>query len=164
MCDDDAQSIMPAINPILSSVEDFKDETIVVPIPGAKVTDRASKDTVEDPHAAAQAHAAELEAQVHRLKREELRAVILMAIVLNFKDPCIRKRVIEGVHSHLLNKHRILEYVVAHNILPLSAVKDDLRLLELDKQVVLDQIDETLQSVPGLKRIKRSSSREGRRT
>jgi hypothetical protein len=165
MCDDDAQSIMPTINPILSSIEDFKNETITVSVPGVKGTEpRVSKETVEDVHAAAQAHATELEAQVHRLKREELRAVILMAIVLNFKDPCIRKRVIEGVHSHLLNKHRILEYVVAHHILPLSAVKDDLRLLELDKQVVLDQIDETLQSVPGLKRSKTSSSREGRRT
>ena len=175
MCDEDESLSMPVINPILSSVEDVKEETIMVPIPGSKSTEitreasreasrEAQRTSKEADDTAKKHYTASLEEQVHRLKREDLRAVILMAIVLNFKDPCIRKRVIESVHSHLLNKHRILEYVVAHHILPLSAVKDDLRLLELDKQVVLDQIDETLQSVPGLKRAKTSLPRESRRS
>ena len=174
MCDEDESLSMPVINPILSSIEDVKEDIITVQIPGAKnKTPEAGREgntetrdapaTSKEVDNAAQQHTAALEAQVHKLKREELRAVILMAIVLNFKDPCIRKRVIESVHSHLLNKHRILEYVVAHNILPLSAVKDDLRLLELDKQVVLDQIDETLQTIPALKRTKPRLSRESRR-
>lgn len=162
--EDDALS-MPVINPILSSVEDVKEEIIDVPLPGPKngVKDVAKSETRAEARAEARAEPVKeaddvhknyiesLEKQIHRLKREELRGVMLMAIVLNFNDRNIRKRVIESVHSHLLNKHRILEYVVAQQILPLSAVKDDIRLLELEKQMVLKQIDATLESVAGLK-------------
>lgn len=167
MDEEDALS-MPVINPILSSLEDVAPEIIDVPVPGPK----GSKDSrdgsrdgsrddsqdgskaepvVKDTEDVYKNYIESLEKQVHRLKREELRGVMLMAIVLNFNDRNIRKRVIESVHSHLLNKHRILEYVVAQQILPLSAVKDDIRLLELEKQMVLKQIDATLESVVGLK-------------
>lgn len=162
MSDEDALS-MPVINPILSSVEEEIKEIINVHGGKEKGPAKGLKDAAITPDTAVEAQTStqnyieSLEKQVHRLKREELRGVILMAIVLNFKERNIRKRVIESVHSHLLNKHRILEYVVAQKILALSAVKDDIRLLELEKQMVLKQIDETLESVS------RSSKRDNRR-
>jgi hypothetical protein len=161
MSDEDALS-MPVINPILSCVEEEVKEIINVPGGKEKGGVEGLKDApiTPDPRVEAQTsqqnYIESLEKQVHRLKREELRGVILMAIVLNFKERNIRKRVIESVHSHLLNKHRILEYVVAQKILALSAVKDDIRLLELEKQMVLKQIDDTLESVS------RSSKRDDR--
>jgi hypothetical protein len=126
---------MPNLDPILSVV----DETMTVDLPGSKI---APKEPEPDHRLA------ELELQISRLQCEELRGVILTGVVLNMKSAHLRKRVIECVHKHLLNKHRVLEYLVAQRILPLSAVKEDLRLLQVDKQFVLDQIDSVLNSVP----------------
>jgi hypothetical protein len=166
MSDEDALS-MPVINPILSAVEEEVKEIITVPGGKEKGEAKGLKDAAVTPDSAVESQTStqnyieSLESQVHRLKREELRGVILMAIVLNFKDRNIRKRVIESVHTHLLNKHRILEYVVAQKILALSAVKDDIRLLELEKQMVLKQIDDTLELVS--RSIKRDDRPEHRK-
>ena len=124
---------MPDLDPILSVV----DETITVDVPGSKPPAKQEQDP----------KLSDLELQISRLQCEELRGVILTGVVLNMKSAHLRKRVIECVHKHLLNKHRVLEYLVAQRIVPLSAVKEDLRLLQVDKQFVLDQIDLVLSSV-----------------
>lgn len=134
MAHEDDVLTMPDLDPILSAV----DETITVDVPGAKPPTKPEQDP----------KLADLELQIARLQCEELRGVILTGVVLNMKSAHLRKRVIECVHKHLLNKHRVLEYLVAQRILPLSAVKEDLRLLQVDKQFVLDQIDLVLRSVP----------------
>jgi hypothetical protein len=128
---------MPDLEPILSMVE----ETMVVDVPGMKPLppkeDAPAKPEENPPRA-------QLESELAKLQCEELRSVILTGAVLNLKSSQLRKRVIECVHKHLVNKHRVLEYLVAQRILPLSAVRDDLRLLQLDKQFVLDLIDSVL--------------------
>ena len=136
---------MPDLEPILSMVE----ETMVVEVPGSKVP---QKDDLVPPSPKLDLPEenpprAELESEIARLQCEELRGVILTGAVLNLKSSQIRRRVIECVHKHLLNKHRVLEFLVAQRVLPLSAVKDDLRLLQLDKQFVLDQIDCVLATI-----------------
>jgi hypothetical protein len=133
MAHEDDVLTMPDLDPILSAV----DETITVDVPGSKPPVKPEQDP----------KLADLELQISRLQCEELRGVILTGVVLNMKSAHLRKRVIECVHKHLLNKHRVLEYLVAQRIVPLSAVKEDLRLLQVDKQFVLDQIDLVLSSV-----------------
>lgn len=134
MAHEDDVLTMPDLDPILSVV----DETITVEVPSSKPAAKEEADP----------KLAQLESQIAKLQCEELRGVILTGVVLNMKSSHVRKRVIECVHKHLLNKHRVLEYLVAQRILPLSAVKDDLRLLQVDKQFVLDQIDLVLGGVP----------------
>ena len=133
MAHEDDVLTMPDLDPILSVV----DETITVDVPGSKPPAKQEQDP----------KLSDLELQISRLQCEELRGVILTGVVLNMKSAHLRKRVIECVHKHLLNKHRVLEYLVAQRIVPLSAVKEDLRLLQVDKQFVLDQIDLVLSSV-----------------
>ena len=135
---------MPDLEPILSMVE----ETMVVDVPGLKppLTEEPPAEAKE-PKTEEGPTKAHLENQITKLQCEELRGVILTGTVLNLKSSQLRKRVIECVHKHLVNKHRVLEYLVAQRILPLSAVKDDLRLLQLDKQFVLDLIDCVLETI-----------------
>jgi len=135
---------MPDLEPILSMVE----ETMVVEVPGSKLPTKDDVPPAPKPDLPEEnPPRAELESEIARLQCEELRGVILTGVVLNLKSSQIRRRVIECVHKHLLNKHRVLEFLVAQRVLPLSAVKDDLRLLQLDKQFVLDQIDCVLATI-----------------
>lgn len=171
MDSDDDVLTMPDLDPILSMVE----ETMVVDVPGLKAglkpplkkEDEAKTDTIEPPEPSKSvqtpAHA-HLEDEIARLQCEELRGVILTGAVLNLKSSQVRKRVIECVHKHLVNKHRVLEYLVAQRILPLAAVKDDLRLLQLDKQFVLDLIDSVLQTIDNPHAKKKEHSRHSKHT
>jgi hypothetical protein len=149
MEEDDALT-MPSLDPILSAV----DETMVVDLQAQKsvpVHVPAPVPQAEDPRVSL------LEEKLSRLHCEELRGVILTGVVLNLHTSHLRKRVIECVHKHLVNKHRVLEFLVARKIVPLSAIKDDLRLLQLEKQEVLDLIDKVLHAVqkPDTKNKKR---------
>ena len=149
MEEDDALT-MPSLDPILSAV----DETMVVDLQAQKSVLAPAPVPVpqaEDPRVSL------LEEKLSRLHCEELRGVILTGVVLNLHTSHLRKRVIECVHKHLVNKHRVLEFLVARKIVPLSAIKDDLRLLQLEKQEVLDLIDKVLHAVqkPDTKNKKR---------
>jgi hypothetical protein len=167
MDSDDDVLTMPNLEPILSMVE----ETMVVEVPGLKAptkdeaktdkTDHAEPHT-EEPKAAEGPPRAYLEQEITRLQCEELRGVILTGAVLNLKSSQVRKRVIECVHKHLVNKHRVLEYLVAQRILPLAAVKEDLRLLQLDKQFVLDLIDSVLETLDNPHAKKKDHSRHSK--
>ena len=172
MDSDDDVLTMPDLDPILSMVE----ETMVVDVPGLKTglkpplkkEDEAKTDHTElleepvEPAKSGTPPHAHLEDEIARLQCEELRGVILTGAVLNLKSSQVRKRVIECVHKHLVNKHRVLEYLVAQRILPLAAVKDDLRLLQLDKQFVLDLIDSVLQTIDNPHAKKKDHSRHSK--
>ena len=95
MAHEDDVLTMPDLDPILSVV----DETITVDVPGSKPPAKQEQDP----------NLSDLELQISRLQCEELRGVILTGVVLNMKSAHLRKRVIECVHKHLLNKHRVLE-------------------------------------------------------
>jgi hypothetical protein len=140
MEDDDALH-MPDLDPILSAVVD---QTMTVDINAQKSFPPAAP-KIEEP--LPDQRLASLEERLARLHCEELRGVILTGVVLNMNTSHLRKRVIECVHKHLVNKHRVLEFLVARKIVPLSAIKDDLRLLQLEKQEVLDLIDQVLSTV-----------------
>jgi hypothetical protein len=137
---------MPNLDPILSAVVD---DTMTVEL-NAKKAQPFQPPTVDDPRVAL------LEERLAQVQREELRGVILTGVVLNLHASHLRKRVIECVHKHLLTKHRVLEFLVAQKIVLLSTIKHDLRLLQLEKQEVLDFIDEVLREVkqPDQKKIK----------